>query len=111
METRLIALYDGTCCIDEFFVIETNAPEERLKELEAKCLDIALNGGSKEEVPSWLDELTDEGFTFDFVDGCDNPDAKEWLAAEYPDVTEIYTKRYPAPPEDTYKIPMPYGWL
>lgn len=90
MANRLIALYDGTDCIDNFFVIETNAPKDRLKELELQCLYIELNGGSEEEVPSWIDELTDEGFTFDYVDECDNPDWKEWLAAEYPDVTEIY---------------------
>ena len=63
------------------------------------------SGCNEDDVPEWSEILAEEGYDFDYVDACESPYAKEWLATEYPEVTEIYTIHYPLP--DGGKLPYP----
>lgn len=64
---RQISLSDGTGMGDELLIFETNAPINRLKELEKECCDIYKNGGDYDDIPIWEDVLTNEGYTFNLV--------------------------------------------
>lgn len=92
---RRIILNDGTGMGDCSIVFETDAPVERLKELEKQCCQIYIDGGSSEDVPIWAEVLSKEGYTFKYVSehGHVTPfrSSTKWLEDEYPEITEEYT--------------------
>lgn len=91
---RLVALSDGTGMGDEVLVFKTNAPVNRLKELEKQSCEVYINGGDSEDVPIWADILIDEGYTFDLVGEHQHVTAysssSEWMKEEFPEITEHY---------------------
>ena len=91
---RLVILCDVTSMGDEIIIFKTNAPIERLKELENQSCQVYIDGGSYDDVPIWADILTDEGYAFEFLDEHQHvtPFASscEWLEDKYPEVTEKY---------------------
>lgn len=91
---RLVALSDGTGMGDEVLVFKTNAPVNRLKELEKQSCEVYINGGDSEDVPIWADILIDEGYTFDLVGEHQHVTAysssSEWLKEKFPEITEHY---------------------
>ena len=91
---RLVILCDGTSMGDEMIIFKTNAPIERLKELENQSCQVYIDGGSYDDVPIWADILTDEGYAFEFLDEHQHVtpfvSSCEWLEDKYPEVTEKY---------------------
>lgn len=91
---RLIILCNGTGMGDEMIVFKTNAPVERLKELEQQSCQIYIDGGSYDDVPIWLDVLTDEGYVFELVDEHQHitpfKSSSDWLEDKYSEITEKY---------------------
>lgn len=94
MENRLITVCEGTGMGDELFVMETNAPVEKLKELERISCKVYLDGGDFEDVPNWENVLKDKGYSFEYVNshGHVTPygSSKMWLEENYPTITEHY---------------------
>lgn len=94
MEMRKIALDEGTTMGDYCLVFETNAPIERLKQLENECNQIYINGGDDCDIPIWADILKEEGYVFKFVDEhCHTSQyatSSYWLEVSYPDIKEHY---------------------
>lgn len=93
-KTRLIALTNGTNLSDYTEIYETNAPAERLQELESISNDVYINGGYEDDVPIWAEVLNEDSYIFHFIDDCENASefgtAAEWLKWEYPEVIEKY---------------------
>jgi hypothetical protein len=91
---RLITLSDGTSMGGSLIIFKTNAPKERLKELEQLSCDVFINNGSAEDVPNWADKLFEEGYLFEYVDehGHITPfnSSNSWLEMKYPQITEHY---------------------
>lgn len=91
---RRISLSDGTSMGDELLIFETNAPINRLKELEKECCDIYKNGGDYDDIPIWEDVLTNEGYTFNLVASHQHVtpflSSNEWMEENYKDVKEHY---------------------
>lgn len=91
---RLIILCDGTGMGDAVIVFRTDAPAERLKELENQACQVYIGGGSSDDVPIWADVLINEGYVFEYVDEHQHITAfqssGEWLKDKYPEVTEKY---------------------
>lgn len=94
MEKRLITLSDGNGMGDELYIFETDAPVERLKELEKVSCDAYINGNGYDDVPHWASVLKSEGYAFDFVDSHAHINQWNssgiWLENEYPKITEHY---------------------
>ena len=67
-DLRQIILCNGTGMGDEMIVFKTNAPIERLKELEKQSCQVYINGGSYDDIPIWADVLIGEGYVFEYVD-------------------------------------------
>lgn len=71
---RLVALSDGTGMGDEVLVFKTNAPVNRLKELEKQSCEVYINGGDSEDVPM----LDDPVITLDIESvSCDEEECKD----------------------------------
>jgi hypothetical protein len=91
---RKVALTDGTCMDDSLYIFLTDAPIEKLKELEKISCDAYINGKGYEDVPVWSEELEKEGYTFNYVD--EHPhigpfdSSESWFNKYYSDVTESY---------------------
>ena len=79
---------------DEMIVFMTNAPIERLKELEKQSCQVYINGGSYDDIPIWADVLIGEGYVFEYVDDHQHitpfRSSGEWLEDEYPEIIEKY---------------------
>lgn len=93
-DIRLIALADGTSMGDMIIVFKTNAPVERLKELEKQSCQIYIDGGDDENIPIWANVLSSEGYVFEYVDEhlhvTPYRSSSEWLEDEYHQITEHY---------------------
>ena len=93
-DTRLITLTDGTTMDDLIIVFKTNAPIERLKELEKQSCRIYIDGGDEDDVPIWANVLSDEGYIFEYVDEHRHVTpfrtSCEWLNDKYSQITEHY---------------------
>ena len=93
-ETRLISLSDGTCMGNTLFIFKTNAPAERLRDLEKQCCQIYVNGEDEEDVPIWSCVLQEEGYVFSYVDEHGHVTAygtsDEWIREKYPQIAEHY---------------------
>lgn len=91
---RLITLSDGSGMGDCRYVFNTDAPSEVLKELERESCAVYRNGGNDEDVPIWADVLNTQGYTFDYVDECENVTAfgtsSDWVNVKYPQIIEHY---------------------
>ena len=94
MDNRFITLTEGTGMGDAVIVFETNAPIERLQELEKISCDVYLNGGDCEDVPIWAEVLSNEGYCFEYVDDYRHITAygtsKDWLEKNYKFISEHY---------------------
>ena len=94
MKNRLITLTDGTDMGGMIFVFKTNAPIEKLKELEKISNDVYINGDDEEDVPIWANALEEKGYACDYVDEHEHvtvfETSSDWLKEEYPQIKEHY---------------------
>lgn len=90
---RYIGFSTGETMGDEMIVIETNAPKERLKQLETEsCKLYTLE--DYENIPRWIEVLVKEGYKAEFIDFSPHitpfHSSREWLEEYFPEVDEIY---------------------
>lgn len=65
---RLITVDYGTSMGDDKVVVETDAPEGILRELEKESCQVYIDGGDYEDVPDWRERIQQLGYVFLFVD-------------------------------------------
>jgi hypothetical protein len=91
---RMVSLSDGTGMGDMCYIFKTNAPVERLKELEKVSCDAYLHGNGYEDVPLWFEVLEKEGYVFNCIDECQHVgpymSSTTWLETKYKKVKEHY---------------------
>lgn len=94
MNTRLIALSDGTSMGGTLLVFKTNAPKELLKELQRRSCDAFITGNGEEDVPFWMCEIAEKGYECEYVaeHGHITPwgTSSSWLEINYPECKERY---------------------
>lgn len=69
---RYVTLKDGTGMGDELLIFQTDAPVELLKNLEQESCQVYIDRGDYEDVPLWHKVLTDQGYTFEYIDSCEH---------------------------------------
>lgn len=87
---RQIAFSTGEGMGDEMIIMETDAPQSRLNDLETE----SCNVDDYEDVPNWFSTLQDEGYIADYVDEHQHitpySSSAEWMDEYFNNINEIY---------------------